>query len=237
LDGVVEFAPSFGTVGVLAESGPDLEAAGLALIGSGSRGAAPSGLWMAGDLLAQADRAVGAAVEAAARRMAAALGVPFALGDLSGGEIDRWLVAFRGRQFVEAWHSHGTWIRSRRPRLGPGIAARFAAASRTSVAEAGAAGPAGDEVRTALEHLVPPGWAVVLPSAATVAPAFDVAGPAKEDLRVRTLRLTCVAGLGGLPAVSVPHADVDGLPVGVCLVGRRGDDERLLAAARDLSRS
>jgi amidase len=69
------------------------------------------------------------------------------------------------------------------------------------------------------------------PAAATVAPLLDLDGPIKDDLRLRTMRLTCVAGLGGLPAVSLPLATVDGLPVGLCLVGRIGDDEMLLAAS------
>jgi amidase len=72
----------------------------------------------------------------------------------------------------------------------------------------------------------------VLASAATVAPPPTLAGPAKEDLRRRTTRLTCIAGLAGAPAVSLPRASVDGLPVGVCLLARPGEDEQLLSAAR-----
>ena len=46
------------------------------------------------------------------------------------------------------------------------------------------------------------------------------------------MRLTTIAPLGGAPAVSLPLASADGLPVGLSLVGRPGEDERLLAAAR-----
>jgi len=42
----------------------------------------------------------------------------------------------------------------------------------------------------------------------------------------------CVANLTGLPAVTVPCGDVGGLPVGLLMVGRRGDDRRLLEIAR-----
>ena len=41
--------------------------------------------------------------------------------------------------------------------------------------------------------------------------------------------LLCMAGLGGLPQVSPPLAEVDGLPVGVSRVTRRDGDEALLA--------
>jgi amidase len=42
----------------------------------------------------------------------------------------------------------------------------------------------------------------------------------------------CVANVTGLPAITVPCGDVDGLPVGLLMVGRRGDDRRLLEIAR-----
>ena len=48
------------------------------------------------------------------------------------------------------------------------------------------------------------------------------------EVRAATLRLTCVAGLGGLPAVSVPLTTSDGLPCGVCLVGPPRRDLDLL---------
>jgi amidase len=229
-DGVVLLAPSYCTVGVLAATGALLERAGLALL------AAPpappvTALVVADDLLAVADPPVAAAVAAAADDLARRLGVPVRRGSL-GGPLGTWLGAFRGRQLVEAWAEHGPWITAARPRLGPGIAARFEAARVTPADAAVPATGAGADVRRRLEDLLPTGAALVLPSAPTVAPPPDLTGPAKDDLRDRTLQLTCVAGLGGLPALSLPLASVAGRPVGCCLVGRRFDDERLLATAR-----
>ena len=51
---------------------------------------------------------------------------------------------------------------------------------------------------------------------------------------MRTLRLTSIAGLAGAPAISLPLCYPSGLPLGVCLVGARGADERLLELARQL---
>lgn len=45
---------------------------------------------------------------------------------------------------------------------------------------------------------------------------------------------TAVANITGDPAITVPMGVVDGLPVGVQLMGRHGDDARLLALARVL---
>ncbi len=232
LDGVVELAPSFGTVGVLAATGALLARTGTALLDTVASLETPTALVIADDLLAEADPAVARAVDAATDRLATQIDADVMRAEVCGERLDRWLDAFRGRQLVEAWRQHGRWIERRHPYLGPGIAARFDAARRTRPIAANAAPGAGAEVRAAFDAVVPPGGVLVLASAATVAPPIGVAGPAKDDLRNRTLRLTCLAGLAGLPAVSLPLAEVDRRPVGVCLVGRAGDDESLLAAAR-----
>ena len=44
--------------------------------------------------------------------------------------------------------------------------------------------------------------------------------------------MTCIAGLARLPQVSLPVAEVEGCPVGLSLVARRGEDGMLLAAAK-----
>jgi amidase len=64
-----------------------------------------------------------------------------------------------------------------------------------------------------------------------VAPPPGLERQANEDLRTRTIGLTCLAGLAGAPALSLPLGRASELPAGVCLLGRVGEDERLLAAA------
>ncbi len=231
LDGIVPLAPSFDTCGLLAASGELLERAGLCLLGADS-GDRPAALTLATDLLAAADPDVGTAVAAAAARLADALAVTLERGPLAGDEIDSWLQAFRGRQFVEAWQAHGAWIEARQPPMGPGVSARFATARGTPVEAAEAAGRAGDAVRRALDRALPAGGALVLPATSTVAPLPQLDAAEKEAVRTGTFRLTTIAGLAGAPAVSLPLAAVDGRPVGVSLLARPGEDERLLAAAR-----
>jgi Asp-tRNA(Asn)/Glu-tRNA(Gln) amidotransferase A subunit family amidase len=78
-----------------------------------------------------------------------------------------------------------------------------------------------------------------------VVPAFPVGSRELEVDGVRhvvdamTILAPCRAiSLLGLPALSVPAGlSRDGLPVGVQIVGRPGDDERLLGVARVLARS
>ena len=55
------------------------------------------------------------------------------------------------------------------------------------------------------------------------------------DYYPRTLSLTAIAGIGRLPQVTLPVADVSGVPIGLSLLARHGRDGFLLAAAQLLA--
>lgn len=230
LAGVLPLAPSFDTCGLLAATPELLERAGLCLL-HGRAAEPPSVLVVALDLLREADPAVAATVRRGAERLARELQVGLRSEEFAGDRLDRWLEAFRGRQLVEAWQAHGDWIESRHPGFGPGIAARFAAARATPAEDAQPATEAAAEVLRALDRALPPRGALVIPSTASFAPLPAFLAGGRADLRRRTMRLTCIAGLAGAPALSLPLVGTGGLPVGLSLLGRPGDDESLLAAA------
>ncbi|MER6941392.1 DUF3225 domain-containing protein, partial [Nocardioides sp. NPDC000441] len=69
------------------------------------------------------------------------------------------------------------------------------------------------------------------PSASSVAPTAADAAGARDD----TMRLTCVAGIAGLPAVSIPVRTSTNLPAGLCLVAAPGRDRDLLALAQSFA--
>jgi amidase len=76
---------------------------------------------------------------------------------------------------------------------------------------------------------------MALPTAPSIAPALAATGEALELFRVRTMRLTCIAGLAGLPQISIPVGTVSGCPTGLSLVGWPGADEVLLDVACQVS--
>jgi len=51
------------------------------------------------------------------------------------------------------------------------------------------------------------------------------------EQRTRVITLTSVAGMLGAPQLSLPLAELDGLPIALSLLGPRGSDEMLLALA------
>src|SRR5260370_7888088 len=75
-----------------------------------------------------------------------------------------------------------------------------------------------------------------LPTAPGIAQRVDVSVEALESFRANVMRVTCIAGLSGLPQVTVPIGTVSGCPVGLSFIGWAGPDEVFLDLAFPLSR-
>jgi Asp-tRNA(Asn)/Glu-tRNA(Gln) amidotransferase A subunit family amidase len=217
--GLLPLAPSFDTVGWLARDVGTLARVGDVLLPADTTALpGPAPLVVSDALLALAAPEVRDAVGQLAR-------------DAGAQAVDwapeaAWLAAFLTLQAAEAWAVHGAWLDGRMDTLGPAVRARFERARAIGATEAEAArtavGQARAQIRERLGERV-----LVLPSTATVAPLPEDAEAAREA----TMLLTCVAGIGGLPAVSVPVTTASGLPAGACLVGPAGSDRALLELA------
>jgi len=197
LEGVVELARSFGTVGLLAADGGLLSRAGRVLVDTEPEGAAaPVGSLVIWDEPFQlADPLVRQALMEAVSFLCERLGLSHRRLGTKESLLANWLTAFRGAQMAEAWARHGEWIRRSHPKLGPGVAARFEAASRVSAPEAQRmAQLARTELFGFVGEALGPGEVLVVPSAPTVAPPADLGSEPKEDLRTRTLAICCKTG-------------------------------------------
>ena len=90
------------------------------------------------------------------------------------------------------------------------------------------------EIRRRLRQLVGEDSILVLPSAPGVAPMLRAGAEEIEAFRQRIQRLTSIAGLAGLPQLSVPGLTVDGVPIGLSLIGPAGSDRSLLNVVEQL---
>ncbi|MBN9009279.1 MAG: amidase, partial [Rhizobiales bacterium] len=73
---------------------------------------------------------------------------------------------------------------------------------------------------------------LILPTMPGAALMVDAPETEFERFRARAISMLCVAGLAGLPQVSLPLAAVHGAPLGLSLIGPAGRDRALLAVAR-----
>lgn len=91
------------------------------------------------------------------------------------------------------------------------------------------------EVRTEAASLFRKVDVIMCPTTPVPAPKIsEILG--KEDGEVRTTltRNTMFASMAGLPAVSIPLFNSNGLPVGLQLIGKAGDDLTLIGIARKI---
>lgn len=134
----------------------------------------------------------------------------------------------------EGWTAHGAWIEEHRPVFGPAIAGRWEMARSVTEAAANAALTRKERIRSHIRSILEEDGIAVIPSAASVAPLLTASAADIDAIRARCFRITCIAGLGGLPQVSIPFVGKSGLPIGVSLLGPAGSDHALVALAVSL---
>ena len=91
-----------------------------------------------------------------------------------------------------------------------------------------------NRVRAHMREIVPPGVAMLLPSAPDVAPLCDLPQLALSDHRARALGMLAIAGLAGAPQLSLPMLQGAGGPIGLSLLGARGSDRDLFDLAEQI---
>jgi Asp-tRNA(Asn)/Glu-tRNA(Gln) amidotransferase A subunit family amidase len=223
--GLLPLAPSFDTVGWLTRGPAALRAAAAASL-TGSPVAAPTRFAVTTALIFAADDAVqGAFVDGVDRLTRAGLLPAPDLVDV--GDLAEALAIVRTVQAAEAWRANGDWVTAHPGALGAAVAGRFTAAATVTAAAEADARTALAAARARLDAVLD-GRILLLPSASSTAPPRGANAAAIDATRTATLSMTCLAGIGGYPALSVPLLEVDGAPLGLCLVGPRGSDLALI---------
>jgi amidase len=233
--GVMDMSPSFDTIGWFAASAGVFRKVGAVLLGGGTVAGPVQNLLIADDGFAEADAPIVALLNDTLAAMAVVLPKAQHVKIAPNG-LDAWRDAVRIIQAYEIWQVYGQFVTEKKPRFGPGVAERMQAASKVTGAEAEAARKVMATARDRIRATIKPGTVVALPSAPCIAPRIDTPAAEMDAYRTRVMRLTCTAGLGGLPQVSIPAGTVAGCPVGLSLIGWAGGDEALLDLAATLSK-
>lgn len=150
--------------------------------------------------------------------------------------LEQWRQAYVAMGAAEAWALHGAWIREHQPTFSAPIRARWAQAQAVTAEQAQAAQQKVTEIRAHIRGILGDDAIAIVPSAAGLAPLLDESGEAIDLLRMRTMHLTCIAGISGVCQVSIPFKNNEGVPVGVSLIGPAGSDLALIRLATALSK-
>lgn len=142
--------------------------------------------------------------------------------------LSTWMTAFRTIQALEIWQEHQEWVETTQPSFGKDIAERFTWASTLSLEENLFSFALKQQVIERLHQLLGTHGLLVLPTATGAAPYLNIQGEENERRRSQTMQLSCIAGLSGLPQISIPVATVQGAPIGLSVIAGKGQDIRLL---------
>ncbi len=245
LAGVMPQAPSFDTAGWFARDGATLLRVSEAALEESAAAdppapapaaadsAPPGRLLVARDAFAFADPAVEEGLRGVRARLAGLAGAVADVAVASPG-LSVWARAQRTLQTPEALATFRDWIERANPRLSMRAARMLVAAESVTRAERQWAGLVRREARGRLHDLLEPGAVLCLPTTPFPAPPLGLPLSRHEEAGLRIAALTCVAGLTGLPQLSVPGGRADGRPVGLSLIGPPGSELRLAALAKAL---
>jgi amidase len=241
--GVNPLAPSFDTVGVLAQSADVLAKVGLVLLAAApvSR-KKPRTIHLIGEAFALADADVQRALSEPLRRLREIFGdavressLRELVADNAGHSFATWADTFCVIQWAEIKSCLGAWIANARPEFGPDVAASFELTNQLDWQCVAEALQRREQYFRSLDEFLGPDDLLCIPTTPALAPRKG--DPPRRSSSgsgyyPRTLSLTSVAGIGRLPQVSLPIADADGVPVGLSLLARHGHDSFLLKVAK-----
>jgi amidase len=236
LDGMMPQAPSSDTTGWFARDARTFARVSEVLLGEPMPPRLPTRLVVAADAFGLAEPETTAALQPMVLRLSPL--VREVREDLLAPPgLSVWARAQRTLQPYEAWLTFKDWLDRDNPRLQWSVARGLASAGAIPEAERQWAALMRAEARARLAWLLPPGTILCLPTTPFPAPRKGLPLATLEPLRARITYLAAHGGLTGVPQVSLPGAQVDGLPVGLSILAARGGDAALVAVAMAMEAS
>ncbi len=248
--GVNPLAPSFDTVGLFAATADVLaRVAQVLLAGEAAAPREPSAIHVVREAFALADPAVAQALRTSLDGLRERFGdrvreidLAELAGDAAMASFSTWCDTYCVLQWAEIRSCLGGWLDAADPALGPATAASLALTRQLDRRRIGEAVERRERIHRNLRRFLGPHDLLCLPTTPALAPRLADADPARSPqgsgsgstYYPRTLSLTSVAGLGRLPQVSLPLAEVSGVPVGLSLLAAHGQDGFLLDVVRGL---
>ncbi|HYE93941.1 MAG TPA: amidase [Terriglobales bacterium] len=233
LTGMMPQAPSSDTTGWFARDAATFARVSAVMLDEAIPTALPARLIVAVDAFGFADPETAAALQPLVRKLAT-LVKDVREEPLAPQGLSVWARAQRTLQPYEAWQTFRAWIERDNPRMQFSVARGMALAGSIPESERQWAALMREEARARLAWLLAPGTILCMPTTPFPAPKKGLPLPVVEPLRMRISCLASHGGLTGVPQVSIPGATVDGLPVGLSILGARGSDTMLVAVARAL---
>lgn len=219
LDRCVPLAPSFDTAGWFARSADVLERVGAALLDEDVAFIPASDIQVATDAFALVPGS-----------LEPDLGVSATLAPM---DLEAIVEAGRVLQAQEAWQTHKALPSQVLEQLSAPVRARLEAGRGVTATALSEARTIRSRVQKHLDRALVNG-PILLPTVDHGAPSASSSEDELARVRNGALRLLYPASLAGVPQITMPARSVDGLPLGLSLIGPRGSDRSLIRLAAQI---
>ena len=223
--------PSYDTIGWFTRDAETYGRVAEAVFGNAIPDTSPSRIVIAEDAFEEADQEVSDVLLTVAEKIAALAGSSTTLR-LAPNGLTEWAAQQNILQSEEAWESVKDWVDTVNPRFSFWVSERYNLAINLTKTQISEAALVREQVRNRMDEVFADGGFVCLPTAVSPAPLRGLPASAKKDIQGRLSHLTCIGGTTGRPQLSLPLDELNGLPVGISLMGDHGSDEELIGFAR-----
>ena len=235
LDGMLWQAPSYDTIGWFARDAETFARIGSVILPPAAETNRPRRLVIAEDAFELAEPEARAVLESAIDTVAASFDSRTTVR-LSPNGLEEWSGDQQILQSREAWLSARDWLDAVNPTMSFEVSDRYVTARAVTDEQVADAQTGRDAIVSRMNEVFQDGETVVcLPTTVGPAPPLGQAVSDRHTLRLRNSALTSIAGNTGRPQISLPLTEVDGLPIGLSLLGDYGADEQLIALAREIA--
>ena len=226
--GMLLQAPSYDTIGWFARDPDTFQRVGRVLLASHTEPALPTHLIIAEDAFELAEPETRAALEAAVEGLESMFQA-ITTERLSPTGLTDWSNQQQILQSREAWEAVREWVDRVNPAFSFEVSDRYVTARSVTDEQVASAQLRREDIVARMNEIFRGGNKVLcLPTTISPAPPTGQPVSLRHEVRLRNSALTSVAGNTGRPQLSLPLAQVDGLPVGLSLMGDRGADEALI---------
>jgi amidase len=233
VQGLVPQAPSSDTAGWFSRDAATMARVSEVMFGDALPDELPTKLVIATDLFDLCDADVRDALQPGVEKVTALIS-QVQQEPLAPDGIANWANAQRIMQMAEAWESFRDWVDTENPRMAFQVSRALHYGASVQESDLASARLVRGDARTRLATLLPAGTLLCAPTMPFVAPLKRSPVATLQINRDRVNTMCCFGGLAGHPQLSLPLGEVNGLPVGLSLIGARGSDMTLVAVAKTL---
>ncbi|GBC59445.1 amidase [Desulfonema ishimotonii] len=242
VSGVLALAPSFDTVGILAQTGKILEKVMQVLLAENSNGSnAFSSVCFVDDVFQMSDRQILDKITPSLNKISDICKVQtLKLAEITDPHVNcNWLFEQLGFLLsTEIWNTFGAWIKNEKPELSSGVEYNlhgYAESANRKVIQSSLC--AKKAFQNKISNFLCGGKILCFPTTVDLAPRLDEITPdfLAGEYIPRAMGVNAISSLSCTPQITIPVAEANGVPVGLSFISGYGQDMSLISFCNQLN--